>query len=69
MRQILCDRCGEPITDVSVAYESDREMFRVGLRLGWGTPVSDTDWFEFHRKCARTMTLAEVYERPGWNPL
>ena len=73
MRQTLCDRCGLPITEHDEVDNSfimdDREMVRVVVATGWYSPLEDAPAREFHKDCARTLTVAEVYARSGLLPL
>jgi hypothetical protein len=61
-----CDNCGEPIdlngplgddSWVSVAVALDEEVREGGARK------------DYHRKCARDVTVAEVWLRSGMIPL
>ena len=69
MRQIVCDECKQPIEDVNVATMRDKELVRVGILVGYGVPLDDMEVKDFHRSCARTMSVAQVYARKGVFPL
>jgi hypothetical protein len=63
VRQVVCDRCGDPIYDAPMMGPNDGEMIRVGTALGWLSP--DIAWRDYHRGCARDLTVAEVYNHKG----
>jgi hypothetical protein len=67
MRQTICDACGEPVTDQTVT--GDTVMVRVGVSLGWYEPVEHIRFRDYHRACARGLTVAEVYASSGLVPL
>lgn len=64
MRQILCDLCTEPIDPETVI--GDEVITFVGIAT---CNREDTYWKEFHRRCARTLTVAAVWKRKGLIPL
>ncbi len=62
--QVVCDYCYQVI---SQRARDDGEMFHVYVTLGWGH--GDGRWREYHRRCARSLTLADVYNTEGFKPL
>jgi hypothetical protein len=66
MKVSLCDRCGEKI-DMNAGFLSERGRVAIYIALG---PVDvDGQWQEYHRGCARNLTIAQVYNRKGARPL
>lgn len=65
--QKVCDRCGRVIEPDGRKREGE-EMFRVYTELGWSS-IGDGQWREYHRRCARDLTIADVYNQKGFYPL
>lgn len=64
MRQILCDSCGEVIDRDIVT--GDEQITFVAVATG---DKEDARWKEYHRRCARLMTVAAVWASRGLVPL
>lgn len=64
MRQILCDSC-KGIIDPEVVI-GDEQITFVAVATG---DKEDARWKEYHRRCARTLTVAEVWKSRGLVPL
>ena len=64
MRQILCDFCGEVIDRDIVT--GDEQITFVAVATG---DKEDARWKEYHRRCARTLTVAAVWASRGLVPL
>ena len=57
-----CDKCGEPIDTEGPI--SDRSWVEAGVNLDEGLRDGGTRK-DYHRSCAVSVTLAEVWKRPG----
>lgn len=68
MRQTVCDGCGEPVTD-TMAVGGDRDEQLVIVAVATGYYRKDAHWRDYHRRCARNRTVAEVFAMKGAVPL
>ena len=66
MRQILCDVCKEPIDPGELTGDDMYTQIEIYLMANDCEPAISR---EFHRKCARTLTVADVWQRSGQVPL
>ena len=61
-----CDKCGEPIDTEGLL--NDRSWIQVGVALDELVRDGGTRK-DYHRDCARTITIAEAWARKGLIPL
>jgi hypothetical protein len=58
----ICDTCGAPVNENSVTGDDSWVQAAVSI----AEPISDGGHpKDYHRACARTITLAQVWARPG----
>ena len=62
MRILVCDKCGERIDD-DVPL-NDRSWVQAAVALD-ETVRDGGHPKDYHRECARTVTLADLWQRPG----
>ena len=60
-----CDKCGEKINTNRPL--SDDSWVQVAIALD--EPARGGNTRDYHRSCARDVTLADVWQRPGLVPL
>lgn len=64
MWELRCDKCKE-IIDRNVVV-GDEQVVYVAVATG---DKEDAIWKEYHRRCARTLTVAEAWASRGLVPL
>lgn len=63
----MCDACGEPVTDTLAVGPEDEQL--VIAAAGAGYKHQDVHWRDYHRRCARSLTFADVWAAKGLVPL
>ncbi len=61
----ICDNCGQPVNTEGPLDEDTWVQVAVGL----DEPAKEGHTKDYHRKCARNISVAEVWKRSGLIPL